>query len=142
MSRGRRAGRYGSGSLKRRIRPMAMTLYGSQLSPYVARVALAARFKGMKYTLAPPPGGLKSPEFLKINPLGKIPVLKDGATLICESAVIVEYLEAKGKTKKLVPKSAKAAAVARQVGAVATEYVQTVVRKFFPFLQGPIENPK
>jgi len=121
---------------------MVMILYGGSLSPFVARVALAARFKGMKYVLTAPPGGSKSPEYLSMNPLGKVPALKDGATIICESAVIVEYLEAKGKTKKLVPKSAKAAAIARQIGAVAGEYIQGAARKLLPFLREPVENPQ
>jgi glutathione S-transferase len=115
---------------------MAMTLYGGKLSPFVARAILAARYKGMKFTLTTPADGTKTPAYLKIHPFGKVPALKDGATVVFESSVIVEYLDAKGKGKKLVPKAAKAAVKVRQIGAVAAEYVQSAVNKFFPFLQG------
>jgi glutathione S-transferase len=110
---------------------MALTIYGSPFSPFVARVALAAEAKGMKYTIAMPEGGMKGPEHLRLNPFGKVPVLVDGGFSLYESGVIVEYLDAKGKTKPLVPKSAKAAAPLRLIAAVAGEYVQSPGLKIF-----------
>ncbi len=104
-----------------------MDIYGAILSPYVARVALAARFKGIKHKLVMPKDGTKSPAFLKLNPFGKMPVMKDGATVVYESAVILEYLEAKYKKKRIVPAAAKAGAQARLIGAVFAEYVQGAV---------------
>ncbi len=116
-----------------------MDIYGAIFSPYCARVALTARFKGIKLNFKPTPGGgYKSPEYLKLNPLGKVPALKDGKTVIYESGVIVEYLEAKKKKKPVVPKKAKAAAEARMIAAVIGEYVHGAVGKLFP-LMGP--NP-
>jgi glutathione S-transferase len=101
-----------------------MEIYGSILSPYVCRVALAARFKGIKHTLSMPKDGIKSPAFLKMNPLGKMPTMKDGPLVLFESGVIVEYLEAKSKARRLVPAAAKAAAKARLIAALFAEYVQ------------------
>ena len=116
-----------------------MEIYGSIFSPYCARVALAARYKGIKLKFSPTPGGgYKSPEYLKLNPLGKVPALKDGKMVVYESAVIVEYLEAKSKKKRVVPKNAKDAAKARMIAAVVGEYVHGAVSKLFP-LMGP--NP-
>jgi glutathione S-transferase len=43
------------------------------------------------------------PEFLKINPAGKIPALVDGDQVITESVAIVLYLADKYPDKKLVP---------------------------------------
>jgi glutathione S-transferase len=114
---------------------MAMILYGGPISPFVARVALAATFKGLKFERIEPPNGSKSPEYLAINPFGKVPAIKDGATTLYESSVIVEYLEAKHKTKKLVPKAAKAAALARLIGAVGADYVQPNIGKLFQHLK-------
>ncbi|MEL6120163.1 MAG: glutathione S-transferase family protein [Pseudomonadota bacterium] len=37
-------------------------------------------------------GGLDTPEFLSMNPHGKIPVLKDGDLVVWESAAILRYL--------------------------------------------------
>ncbi len=38
------------------------------------------------------PGGQKSPEFLKLNPMGKVPVLVDGEAVVSEVAAIALYL--------------------------------------------------
>jgi glutathione S-transferase len=44
------------------------------------------------------PDGLKSPEYLTINPLGKVPAIRDDGLTMCESGAIVEYLvETHGK---------------------------------------------
>lgn len=103
---------------------MAITIYGAALSPFVARVMLACDFKGIGYELTMPKDGIKGPDFLKMNPFGKIPTVKDGKEVIYESGVIVEYLDAKYKKKKLVPTSAKAGAQARLIATVTAEYVQ------------------
>ncbi|OED40353.1 hypothetical protein AB833_12160 [Chromatiales bacterium (ex Bugula neritina AB1)] len=39
-------------------------------------------------------GGTDSSEFLRMNPMGKVPVLRHGANVICESNTIVRYLAA------------------------------------------------
>ena len=117
-----------------------MDIYGAIFSPYCARVALAARFKGIKLNfVATPGGGYKSPEYLKLNPLGKVPALKDGKTIVYESGVIVEYLDAKSKKKPVVPKNAKAMAEARMIAAVVGEYVHGAVGKLFAHM-GPDRN--
>jgi len=51
-------------------------------------------------------GEHKSPEFLKINPAGKVPALVDGDALITESVAIVQYLAAKYPEKALLPRDA------------------------------------
>jgi glutathione S-transferase len=101
-----------------------MDVYGGILSPYVARVILTARHKGIKHKLKMPAGGLKTPEFLALNPMGKIPTIKDGSTVLYESGVIVDYLDAKYKKKRIVPASAKDAAKARLLATIFSEYVQ------------------
>ncbi|MCB2108101.1 MAG: glutathione S-transferase family protein [Rhodobacteraceae bacterium] len=102
-----------------------MEIYGGILSPYVARVILVARHKGIKHKLITPEGGIKTPEFLKMNPLGKIPTIKDGKTVLFESAVIVDYLDAKSKKNRVIPAKASDAAKARLIAQVVAEYVQT-----------------
>ena len=49
---------------------------------------------GLPYELhlLPFPPRAKAPEYLEINPLGTIPAMIDGATLMTESAAIVQYL--------------------------------------------------
>ena len=48
-------------------------------------------------------GDHQQPEFLRLNPAGKIPVLVDGDLVISESAAIVLYLAEKYPEKKLLP---------------------------------------
>jgi len=48
-------------------------------------------------------GEHKRPEFLRINPAGKVPVLVDGDLTIPESAAIVLYLADKYREKGLLP---------------------------------------
>jgi glutathione S-transferase len=45
------------------------------------------------------------PEFLKINPAGKLPVLVDGGLVLTESVAIVLYLAEKYPDKNLIPTS-------------------------------------
>jgi glutathione S-transferase len=105
-----------------------MKLYGSLASAYVARVAMAARLKGLDLELAFPAGGnLKSPEFLRINPLGKIPALEDGGRHVIESAVILEYLEDRFPAKPLLP-----------ADAFERARVRTLVRLVDLYLQPPV----
>ena len=47
--------------------------------------------------------GFASEEFLKINPAGKVPALRDGDLIMTESAAIVAYLGDKFPDKQLTP---------------------------------------
>lgn len=68
-----------------------IVLYGSNGSPFVSRVRMMAYAKELSVELSP--AALGTPEFLKMNPLGKMPVLEHDGLIIPESAVICEYLE-------------------------------------------------
>lgn len=48
-------------------------------------------------------GGHRRPEFLRINPAGKLPVLVDGDMILTESIAIVLYLAEKYPEKELIP---------------------------------------
>ncbi|CAL4941785.1 unnamed protein product [Urochloa decumbens] len=74
----------------------ALRVLGGELSPFTARARLALELRGVAYELLDEPlGPRKSDRLLAANPVyGKIPVLllPDGRA-ICESAVIVQYLD-------------------------------------------------
>ena len=70
-----------------------MKLSGALGSPYVARVVLYARLKGIELAPVQPEGGIKSSAYLAEKPLGKMPVLELDGTCVPESAVICELLE-------------------------------------------------
>jgi glutathione S-transferase len=72
-----------------------MKLISLELSPFAARARAAIYAKDLPVEIvAPPTDWRTSPEFKKLNPLVRIPVLMldDGSTLF-ESGVIVEYFE-------------------------------------------------
>lgn len=100
-----------------------MKFYGSFASPYVARAVMAARAKGIDVPLSMPEGGIKSPEFLRLNPMGKMPTLDDNGTGIAESGVIMEYLEECAGGKPLLPKDAKERARVRLIARITDIYL-------------------
>jgi glutathione S-transferase len=46
---------------------------------------------------------MRTPEYLKVHPLGRVPALEDGEVTIFESGAIVEYVLAKYGNGRLVP---------------------------------------
>jgi glutathione S-transferase len=62
---------------------------------------LGADFESIRVNLVA--GEHRRPEFLKINPAGKIPVLVDGDLVLTESVAIVLYLAEKYSDKGLLP---------------------------------------
>ena len=114
-----------------------ITIYGTITSPYVNRVVLACRRKGLNHRVFLPEGGSKSPEILAINPLGKIPTIKDGRTVLFESGVIVEYLDVKYPKKRLIPAGANAGAQVRLIGAMCENYILLMlIRLFVQYMNG------
>jgi glutathione S-transferase len=59
-------------------------------------------------------GENRDPEFLKVNPAGKIPVLVDGDLVLTESAAIVWYLAEKYADRGLLPADARERAQAQR----------------------------
>ncbi|XP_042047293.1 glutathione S-transferase U17-like [Salvia splendens] len=69
-------------------------LYGGRLSPYVNRVVMALEMKSVDYELVEMYPYEKSELLIKLNPVHKkIPVLLHGDRLICESLIIVQYID-------------------------------------------------
>jgi glutathione S-transferase len=82
-----------------------MRLYGMgptrSLRALWALRELDAEFEFVPVNL--PAGENRSPDFLRLNPAGKLPVLVDGDLVLTESAAIVMYLAEKYADKGLVP---------------------------------------
>lgn len=71
----------------------AITLYGTPLSGHAHRVEALLNQLGLPYGYVNAPADVrKTPEFLALNPLGQIPVLVDGDTVLCDSTAILIYL--------------------------------------------------
>lgn len=77
---------------------MSLEIYWASGSPYAWRVLLAAELKHIPYEsklLEFGEGDLRTPEFLALNPRGKVPVIRDGDVTLGESLAIMSYLDRK-----------------------------------------------
>jgi len=77
---------------------MAIELYWGSGSPFSWRVMLALEYKRLPYVshrLEFSRQEHQSPQMLKLNPRGKLPVLRDGDYVIFESVAILHYLDRK-----------------------------------------------
>ena len=75
---------------------MAMELYWGSGSPYSWRVQLALEYKRLAYEsnlLQFSKQEHKSPQMLRMNPRGRVPVLKDGDFVVFESLACLVYLD-------------------------------------------------
>lgn len=70
-----------------------LKLISHALCPYVQRAVIALTEKGVPFERIDIDLNNKPDWFLKISPLGKVPVLMVGDKAVFESAVILEYLE-------------------------------------------------
>jgi glutathione S-transferase len=118
-----------------------MKLYGPAFSPFVARVRTVLHHKGIDYRQEMPPGGSpKSGEYLRLNPIGKVPTLVDGDAAVPESEVICEYLEERFPQPPLLPATPAARAKVRLIGRVADLYVVVPMVSLFRQLDPTARN--
>ncbi|HZP92407.1 MAG TPA: glutathione S-transferase family protein [Burkholderiales bacterium] len=104
-----------------------LTFYYGSGSPYSWRVWFALEHKGIPYELKQlsfSAGDLKRPDYLRVNPRGKVPAIEDDGFSLYESAAIVEYLDERyGPKGVLFPGGAGQRAQVRRLVREADEYV-------------------
>jgi glutathione S-transferase len=86
---------------------MPIRLYDFVPSPNCQRVKIALHEKDLPYetiSVDIQKGEQKKPEFLKLNPYGKVPVIVDGQAVLWESCIINEYLDERYPDPPLMPK--------------------------------------
>jgi glutathione S-transferase len=104
-----------------------MKLYGALASPYVARVVLFAKIKGVDLPQADLPGGSPaSPDYRMFTPIGKIPSLDVDGTCIPESETICEYLEDAYPEPSGLPAGALARAQSRTISRIVDLYMSPI----------------
>lgn len=86
---------------------MGLILYGSSLSPFVRKIRVILAEKAVPYALESINPFRPPPDFEKISPLKRIPVLRDSNweqdTALPDSSVIADYLENRYPNPRLYP---------------------------------------
>ena len=108
-----------------------LRLHGHAVSNYFNAVHAALIEKGVPFDLADTRAS-QSPEFLAINPMGKIPVLETAQGWIAETVAILEYLEDVIAAPALYPRDAFLRARARQIINVVQIYIEIPARTMYP----------
>ena len=89
-----------------------MKIYGFPLSPFVRKVLVAVKEKGLEAEIVPSNPSQPDEEFAAISPFHKIPAFRDGDFTLADSTAIVTYLDAKYPEPALLPASPEARAKA------------------------------
>lgn len=113
---------------------MPIAFYYLSGSPFSWKVWLSLERKQIPYdlhVLSADAGDLNNPEFLSINPRGRVPVIVDDGFALRESSAIVEYLEDRypNSGDPLWPHEARARALARNVAIEGDSFIYPNVRK-------------
>ena len=89
-----------------------MKIYGFPLSPFIRKVVVAVKEKGLEAEVVPSNPSQPDEEFAAISPFHKIPAFRDGDFTLADSTAIVTYLDAKYPEPALLPASPEARAKA------------------------------
>jgi glutathione S-transferase len=117
---------------------MAIEIYWGSGSPYSWRVLLALEYKRLAYDshlLQFSKQEHKSPQMLRMNPRGRVPVLRDGNYVVFESLACLLYLDRKYPDYPLFGTSAEEAGTIMRViceyQAYAEHFVTQIVSAVF-----------
>jgi len=108
-----------------------ITLHGMTLSNYYNKVKIVLLEKDVPFTEAPASTGSTDDAVLSASPLGKVPFIRVDGQALCESQVIVDYLEAKYPKPALVPADPMAAAKVRELCTFLELYVELLGRELY-----------
>jgi len=120
-----------------------LTLSGFTLSNYYNKVKMVLIEKGIPFVEEKcPMGGDKTEEMLMCSPLGKVPYIRTGQGSLCESAVIVEYLESLQPEPRLMPDDIWGQAKVRELVTFVELHLELVVRELYPeaFFGGKVSD--
>jgi glutathione S-transferase len=120
---------------------MDIKLYAAVPSSNSDRVKIALHEKGLPYervTLNLAKKDQKRPEFLKLNPYGKVPVIDEDGQVLFESCIINEYLDEKYPNPPLTPKDP----YLRGRGRVLVDYALNYVHEPYWALRGEMLKPE
>ncbi|UWQ18281.1 glutathione S-transferase family protein [Jannaschia sp. M317] len=90
-------------------------LYHFALSPFCRKVRLTLAEKKMEVVLEPLPYWEAGSEFLRMNPAGKVPVLRMDRLILSDSQAICEYIEETMPEPPLMPRDPEKRAEVRRL---------------------------
>jgi len=108
-----------------------LTLHGSPISNYHNKVKLALLEKGIPFEEKTIAFRDKTPELLAASPMGKIPYITSDDGCVCESQVILEYIEAKHPAPALLPKDPYQAAKVRELVTFLDWHLEIAARQLY-----------
>ena len=108
-----------------------LKLCGFHVSNYHNKVRLALFEKGIPFEEDSSVRPSQKDEYLALSPMGKVPYLDIGGTRLCESEVILEYLEEAYPQKPLLPKEPLARAKVRELVTVIELHLELVARRLY-----------
>ena len=116
-----------------------LTLCGFAASNYYNKVKFALLEKGVPFTEELAWVGKTDPA---CTPLGKVPYIKTEQGPLCESAVIMEYIEQQYPQTPLLPSDAFAAAKVRELVTFLELHLELVARNVYPeaFFGGKVSD--
>jgi glutathione S-transferase len=109
-----------------------LTLYDADRCPYCARVRIVLAEKGVPYETVVVDLDDRPAWIYEKNPLGKVPVLEEGAFVLPESVVIMEYLEERYPEPPLRP----ADPAERAAGRLLVERFDRLSRPYYALRRG------
>jgi glutathione S-transferase len=108
-----------------------LTLHGSPISNYYNKVKLALLEKGVPFEEVYAATHSEDEKILNASPLGKIPFLATEQGALCESQVLMEYIEARWPTPPLLPADPFAAAKVRELITFLDWHLEIVARQLY-----------
>ncbi|MEW6688175.1 MAG: glutathione S-transferase family protein [Pseudomonadota bacterium] len=108
-----------------------LRLCGFHVSNYHNKVRLALLEKGVAFEEDSGVHPSQKEDYLARSPMGKVPYLEIDGTRLCESEVILEYLEDAYPDKPLLPKDPLARAKVRELVTVIELHMELVVRRLY-----------
>jgi glutathione S-transferase len=106
-------------------------LCGFHISNYHNKVRIALLEKGIAFEEDAGVKPSQKPDYLAKSPLGKVPYLEVDGERLCESGVILEYLEDAYPEKPLLPKDPLARARVREIVVFLELHLELVVRRLY-----------
>jgi glutathione S-transferase len=106
-------------------------LCGFHISNYHNKVRIALLEKGVAFEEDAGVKPSQKDEYLLKSPMGKVPYLEVDGTRLCESGVILEYLEDAYPAKPLLPKDPLERARVREIVVFVELHLELVVRRLY-----------